>query len=234
MAREGATSGRSGSGSSMIKNVWGKASKPAVNALQGFAGGAVGNAMSALSSASLPQPQSNITSYAPTYQQASYALPAQNIAAAPAAPARPTYSMSDSNERIAQVDGTFLDQESAYNTSLEKFVADIARRKKSLQADTKTSKEGIERNRTLGMTGIGEDFAARGLGHSGLFVDASEKGQQAYDRQRDSVIKAETDGINELNFSESKERSDTANRIQAAKRDALYRLQLNNNLVTGL
>lgn len=160
-----------------------------------------------------------------------FSNPAANII--PAQPPAPSYSMSDSNGTIAQADSTFSDQESAYNEALKKVLANITHRRQALDRDTKQSKAGIEKNRVLGMTGVGEDFAARGLGHSGLFVDARAKAEDAYGRQASSVESAFADGTEELNFNENKERSDTAARVQAAKRDALYRLQMNNNL-TGM
>lgn len=154
--------------------------------------------------------------------------------APPPAPPKETYSMSDKNSRIASVDSTFRDQESLYNQNLEKFIADIGRRRKTLIYDTDRAEEGVARNKNIGLTGVGEDFASRGLGHSGLFVDASEKGRQAYDRQKTSLLDAEANGLGDMLTAETKEKTDNAARIQAAKRDALYRLQLKNNLVTGL
>lgn len=160
-----------------------------------------------------------------------FSLPANT---APAPPPAETYSMDDPNSRIASVDSTFRDQESMYNEQMTKFIEDIARRRGTLISDTDKAEEGVARNREIGMTGIGEDFAARGLGHSGLFINAAEKGTEAYDRQNNSLLDAETSGLGDLAFTESKEKSDNTARIQAAKRDALYRLQLKNQLVTGM
>lgn len=145
-----------------------------------------------------------------------------------------SYSISDPNGRIAQVDSTFRDQEESYNEGLKKFLADIDLKRKGLTRDTDTARAGVSRNREMGLTGINEDFAARGLGHSGLLIDAKRRGEDSYTRQDDALTNALTDGTNDLNFAAEKEQASTASRIQAAKRDALYRLQLNNNLVTGL
>lgn len=150
------------------------------------------------------------------------------------APPMQSYSMDDPNDRIAQADSTFRGQESLYNESLKKFLADITRRKQTLEKDTNQAREGIGRNRELGLTGMGEDFAARGLGHSGLWVDAQKKGMDSYTRQDNNVLDAKTTGDADLEFSASKETADNGARVQAAKRDALYRLSLKNNLVTGL
>lgn len=168
---------------------------------------------------------------APAAAPAPAPTPIQNIPSAPVEPEKPKFTMESGNGEIAAVDSTFRDQESAYKENLAKFVADIKRRKGTLQRDSKQSLDGISKNRTLGLTGVAEDFAARGMGQSGLFVDSRSKADQAYNKQYNSVKEAQTDGEAELGFAWGKEESDNTARIQAAKRDALYRLQLNNNLV---
>lgn len=182
--------------------------------------------------------QQNMSSWAPapTYNSGGGNYGGGGGSAPIPAPAPPqeTYSMNDANDRIAGVDSTFRDQESQYNEALAKVVANLGKRRDGLERDSKRSREGISKNRNLGLTGLGEDFAARGLGNSGLYVDATEKAKGAYQQQDDSVVSALADGKEELGFTETKERSDTTARIQQAKRDALYRLQMNNNLVTGL
>lgn len=237
MAIEGATSGRSGPGSQIRK----------INKI---------SKAPARTPAPVFQPRYKAP---PTYQFApnagpnniwsgggnsgggGFSLPAGPAYSAPAPapapipePPRETYSLSDPNSRIAGVDSTFRDQESMYNESLKKFIADIGRRRDTLKSDTTKAQEGVARNKDLGLKGIGEDFASRGLGYSGLFADASQKGTEAYERQNTSLIDAQTTGLGDLSFTENKEKSDNTARIQAAKRDALYRLQLKNNLVTGL
>lgn len=175
--------------------------------------------------------------YAPqqVYQPANFAPAnfAPQAAAAPAPPPeppKPSWSMANSNKEIGQVDSTFRDQEAAFNEALQKYIADYNADKSGVERDSKTALEGIGRNRQIGLTGVQEDFAARGLSNSGLRVDAWKKGNQQYDSQEQNIETSKTDNIRRLDFGKGKYEAETKAKVQEAKRDALARLAASQSL----
>lgn len=148
----------------------------------------------------------------------------------PVEPPKPTWSMANSNKEIGQVDSTFRDQEAAFLEALQKYIADNTADQGRVERDTDVAEAGIARNRNLGLTGLNEDFAARGLTYSGLRVDARGKADQQYDRQLDNVTNSEADSLRSLKFNRGKYEAENKANIQAAKRDALARLAASQSL----
>lgn len=132
-----------------------------------------------------------------------------------------------------EVDSIFTDQQSAYANALKKFVADNDRQKENLQLDANTATQGIQRNRTLGLTGMSEDFAARGLSNSGMFVDQRGQASDQYARQKNNVVTGAANGVADLDFRRAKydaENGAGGTNIQAARREAYARLAAAQNL----
>lgn len=131
------------------------------------------------------------------------------------------------------VDSIYTDQKSAYANALKKYVDDSNRQKGVLQADAGTARQGINRNQTLGMTGMGEDFAARGLSNSGMYLDQMDKGNAQYGLQKTNVAHGLTNSLGDLAFRRSKyeaENGANGTNIQAARREAYARLAAAQNL----
>lgn len=134
---------------------------------------------------------------------------------------------------MAEVDSIFTDQQSAYANALKKYQADNNRQKSVLKADANTAFKGIGRNQTLGMTGMGEDFAARGLANSGMYADQMDKGNAQYGLQKTNVQSGLTNSLNDLAYRRSKfetENGANGTNIQAARREAYARLAAAQNL----
>jgi len=176
---------------------------------------------------------------APAYRAPSYGgggavaitQPAQISAPAPA-PEKPKLSEADIS-KMAEVDSTFTDQKSAYANALKKYIADSDRQKGILQNDSKTALTGIERNKTVGLTGLSEDFASRGLANSGMFADNLTKAGQQYEKQKTGVETGLTNSLDDLSFRRAKYESENGangTNVQAARREAYARLAAAQNL----
>lgn len=155
---------------------------------------------------------------------------AASPAAAPAPPPPPDYSkMSDGD--LQALDSGFMDQKSLLNEALVKYLADYEAQKKGFKSDYETAGAGINRNEIAGRTQIGEDFAARGLGRSGLYDQANMDARAAYGRQRDANDASFADRNRTADFNKGTfERSNTAN-LAAARKDAIARLTANQSLI---
>lgn len=131
------------------------------------------------------------------------------------------------------VDSIYTDQKSAYANALKKYIDDSNRQKGILQQDAGTALKGINRNQTLGMTGMGEDFAARGLANSGMYADQMDKGNAQYDLQKTNVQHGLTNSLGDLSFRRAKyeaENGPNGTNMQAARREAYARLAAAQNL----
>lgn len=147
-------------------------------------------------------------------------------------PAKPAPSPADIS-KMAEVDSTFMDQKSAIANALKKYILDSDRQKGNLERDAGVATDGIERNRTVGLTGLSEDFSARGLGNSGMFRDQLDKADGQYDKQTAGITNSLKDSKNDLAFRRSKyeaENGENGTNIQAARREAYARLAAAQNL----
>lgn len=175
--------------------------------------------------------------YQAPYQQAAIAQPGNvtgggGEATTPAAPVKPKLSEADLNE-MAEVDSTFMDQKSMYANALKKYIEDYGRQKTNLELDASTAQTGIARNREVGLTGLSEDFASRGLANSGMFADNLDKADTQYDKQKENVTTGLTNSIGDLNFRKAKyeaENGANGTNVQAARREAYARLAAAQNL----
>jgi hypothetical protein len=148
------------------------------------------------------------------------------------APARPM-QYSEFTDDQAATDSTFMDQKSAYSNALKKFIEDNDRQGKILDADAGTAKQGIARNRTAGLTSLGEDFASRGMTNSGLYANEQTKASQQYQKQDDQVTTGLKNGKDDLGFRRAKyeaENGENGTNIQAARREAFARLAASQGL----
>lgn len=191
-----------------------------------------------------PIPMQNFTQGAGVQQAALYGGgPAQSApisggggyggggSAAPA-PARPRDYASFTDQEAA-TDSTFMDQKSAYANALKKFIEDNDRQSMILDKDAGIAQEGIGRNRTNGLTGLSEDFAARGLSNSGMFTQELDKADNQYDRQSDQVRSGLKNAKDDLGFRRAKyeqENGENGTNIQAARREAFARLAASQGL----
>jgi hypothetical protein len=135
------------------------------------------------------------------------------------------------NDELSALDSTFMDQKSMLADALSKYIADYERQGKRLGEDRDFAIKGIGRNREQGTKNIAEDFAARGLGKSGLWDQARTDANTAFDRQENATNKSFADQNSTLDFNKGKfERDNTAN-LASARRDAIARLTQAQGLI---
>ncbi|ASZ73179.1 hypothetical protein GURGLEFERB_24 [Arthrobacter phage GurgleFerb] len=164
--------------------------------------------------------------------------------AAPPPPPKPNYEGMGNGE-LKGHDATFADQDAMYTDKLKKYIADYDRQVGSgiwgkqvkaedlggtLGNDFKTASQGIERNRTQGLTSLSEDFANRGLGSSGLFVKNHQDASNNYDRQKTGLGSSIINQVNDLGFRRNNFEADIQASLASARRDALSRLASSQSL----
>lgn len=130
---------------------------------------------------------------APVYQQPAnfgtsgggisqgFAAPAQSFPSPPPAPPR----MSE-NDWLAG-DSEYTSQQNEYNRALKLFTDRIDKKKKMFDDDYNQSAKVTDKNQGQAMTGVGEDFAARGMAYSGLFDSARTDTEDMFKRQRGNL-----------------------------------------------
>jgi hypothetical protein len=131
---------------------------------------------------------------------------------------------------LAGVDSAFGEQKQMFRSALDKFMGEDKRQRGEVDRDRDVAIEGIGRNEVMGLTSLNEDFAARGLGRSGLQLNAVKEATDQYGRQRTNVRDGHTKSIGDLNARKEKMDSDTTNSIAAARREAYARLAAKQEL----
>jgi hypothetical protein len=137
------------------------------------------------------------------------------------------------DDQLAQVDSAFMDQKSMYADLLKKYLADYTVQKGGVEKDAATAIDGVNLNQNRGLTSLNEDFAARGLGRSGLQAKEHGDATTAYGRQRSNITTGMDRSIGDLNFRKSKfegENGENGSNIQTARREAYARLVSKQNL----
>jgi hypothetical protein len=137
------------------------------------------------------------------------------------------------DDQLAQVDSAFMDQKSLYANLLKKYLADYDVQKSGVEKDAATAIEGVNLNKNRGLTSLNEDFAARGLGRSGLVAKEHGDATTAYGRQSSNILTGKDRSIGDLNFRKSKyesENGENGSNIQTARREAYARLVAKQDL----
>lgn len=150
-------------------------------------------------------------------------------------PANPPVDYSKfSTGDLSAMDSTLADQLSLFAQALKRYTADDTRQREDLGSDKDLALGGIGRNEISGLTGLNEDFAARGLGRSGLLFDAQNKAREAFGRQKNNVNTQYNKGIDNLDMKLRNFKAENGaggSNEQAARRDALARLAAKQSLV---
>lgn len=174
---------------------------------------------------------------------------------APAAPPRPDYTSADylNGGHDSELDGTFHDQAAMYASKLKKYVADYESQAGknaygvqgdalksanlsdllsggSMGVDYNNARDGIQRNRDLGLKGVTEDFANRGMVNSGLYSQDFNRSRTQYDLQGQNLDQGVRNQLQTLDFNRGNAETDNLANIGAARRDALNRLSQSQTL----
>ena len=157
------------------------------------------------------------------------------------APAQPNYATMDDNQ-LRGYDSTFANQNDLYSAKLKKYIGDydaqtggtawgqdptkfnLANLGGSMGADYTNAKQGIQRNTDLGLRGLSEDFANRGMVNSGLYGRDYDLSKSAYDRQGQGLDQGVRNQLQTLNFNRGNYETDNQANIASARSDALARL----------
>jgi hypothetical protein len=130
-------------------------------------------------------------------------------------------------------DADYKDQNNEYDRALSEFGRRIAAKKKNFNDDAALSKAATLKNQDTTLGANGEDFAARGLGYSGLFADRQRKTRDSFANQQTNI---ETNK-NRNNANADEEHGDYKSENQLsrgnAKRQALARMAAQQALINA-
>lgn len=162
---------------------------------------------------------------------------------APAAP-RIDYGSAEwlNGSKDGELDSTFHDQAAMYSDKLRHYIADydaqtggkawgqdaskfnLSDLGGSMGVDYNNAHEGIGRNKDMGLRGLSEDFANRGMINSGLYARDFDQSRDQYDRQDQNLGQGVRNQLQTLNFNRGNQETDNTAQIAAARRDSLNRL----------
>jgi hypothetical protein len=121
-------------------------------------------------------------------------------------------------------DSDYAAQIGEYDRALQSFIDRITKRKALFDQDATDSVEATNKNETLSMNNLGEDFGARGLSFSGLFDQSKEQGMGRFRDTRTNITKQrdrnKTDADNQQKDYQSENQIGRGN----ARRAALQRM----------
>jgi hypothetical protein len=175
------------------------------------------------------------------------------IAAAPVEPPKPKIDYNSeeylNGSKDGELDSTFHNQKSLYSEKLKKYIADydaqtggaawgknlkdfdLSQLGGSMGVDFGNAKQGIARNKDMGLRGLNEDFAQRGMTNSGLWIKDHDQSRQSYERQDTNLGQGVRNQLQTLNFNRGNVEADNTAQVAAARRDALNRLSQSQSLL---
>lgn len=107
-------------------------------------------------------------------------------AAAPAYVEPPAPKPPTEKEWLAG-DSAYNDQLSEYDRALQEYLARIAAKESEVNQDASIALQSNARNQSMGLNNNAEDFAARGMINSGLFVNSAEQLNDRYGESRSAI-----------------------------------------------
>lgn len=143
-------------------------------------------------------------------------------APAPAPQSKPV--MSDSDWLAG--DSDYQDQMTQYGTALTDFLARLTKQKNDFTQDYNVAKQGLDRNETMGLQNLGEDFTSRGLANSGLFANARKEAQTNFQNQRDGMNTARDRAMADFTSQETDKRNSTKMAQDNARKSSLSRMAM--------
>lgn len=86
-------------------------------------------------------------------------------------------------------DSDYTAQIGEYDRALQTFIDRIVNQKKGYEQDATDATNSTNRNQTMSLDQMGEDFGARGLSYSGLAVDSADKTNQRFNEAKGQIGK---------------------------------------------
>ena len=175
--------------------------------------------------------------YTPPPPAISYAPPANyggggagggfDASAAPAPPPKPRMSEAD----WLKGDAEYLDQDNEYNRALSEFTNRINKKKKNYEDDFGQGKEANTQNQQRSLTGLGEDFAARGMAYSGVFDQARTETEDNFKKQLANILTIKNRSVAQADDDLADYKQENTISRGNAKRNALARFANSQSLM---
>lgn len=120
-------------------------------------------------------------------------------------------------------DTGYQQQMRSFNQALQDFLADVTRRRGTLETDYGTSRKAQEDQRVMDLDRIKDDYGARGLGRSGLYADAIGDYEKEYGTRMSELERRQKEAIAGLTQEEGNYKSQQQLKTQQAKEQAIAR-----------
>lgn len=152
---------------------------------------------------------------------------------APPVGGRKWYESLSAAEKAAQDakflrgDSDYTEQIGQYTKALDDFIKRITNRKTQYDEDAKSANDSTNQNKELTLNSMGEDFGARGLINSGMFVTEKERTGTRFSDALKNILQVQTRNKSAADDELGEYRSENTIGRNNAKRAALQR-QLNN------
>jgi len=125
---------------------------------------------------------------------------------------------------------TFLNQDTGYNqqmrdfsNALQQFLADVTRRKGTMESDYNASSKAMGDQKVLDLDNMEDDFGARGMIRSGLYGDAVGKYNTEFDTRSQELGRKKTEAMSSLDQEQGRYQSQQTLQQQAAREAAIRR-----------
>lgn len=126
-------------------------------------------------------------------------------------------------EAYLGADTGYQQQLRSFNQALQDFLADVTRRKGTLESDFGTSQKAMGDQRVMDLDRIKDDYGARGLGRSGLYADAVGDYETEYGTRMSDLQRRQNEALGMLTQEEGNFKSQQELKTQQAKEQAIAR-----------
>lgn len=126
-------------------------------------------------------------------------------------------------EAYLGADTGYQQQLRSFNQALQDFLADVTRRKGTLESDFGTSQKAMGDQRIMDLDRIKDDYGARGLGRSGLYADAVGDYETEYGTRMSDLQRRQNEALGMLTQEEGNFKSQQELKTQQAKEQAIAR-----------
>lgn len=120
-------------------------------------------------------------------------------------------------------DSGYQDQLRQYGLALQNFMADVTRRKGTLETDYGTSKKAMDDQRVKDLDLLEDDYGARGLLRSGLYAGAVGDYETEFGQRSSDLSRRQQEAMGALSQEEGNFKSQQQLKEQAAKEQAIAR-----------
>lgn len=126
-------------------------------------------------------------------------------------------------EAYLGADTGYQQQMRSFNQALADFMADVTRRRGTLETDYGTSRKAQEDQRVMDLDRIKDDYGARGLGRSGLYADAVGDYEKEYGTRMSELERRQKEALAGLTQEEGNYKSQQELKSQQAREQAIAR-----------